>query len=87
MKQHCEREGLNAKYKALVNDTAEAIWIQSILTELGGQKQPPVLWYDNLGATYLTANSVFHDRTKHIETDFQNFQEKVASSNLDVRFI
>jgi hypothetical protein len=40
-----------------------------------------------LGATYLTANPVFHARTKHIEIDFHFEREKVALGALEVRFV
>jgi histone deacetylase 1/2 len=67
---------------------AEAIWIESLLKELGVlQQRTPIIWCDNLGATYLTANPVFHARTKHIEIDFHFVRERVAAGELDVRFI
>lgn len=82
------RSSTEAEYKALANGTAEATWLQSFLRELRvSQPRAPVLWCDNLGATYLTANPVFHARTKHIEVDFHFVREKVAMKALEVRFI
>lgn len=62
--------------------------MQSLLKELGVCRlRPPVLWCDNLGATYLTGNPVFHARSKHTEVDFYFVRERVAMDALDVRFI
>lgn len=67
------RSSTEAEYKSLANATAEIIWVQTLLRELGVAHSPVArLWCDNIGATYLSANPVFHARTKHI---------------LDIRFI
>jgi hypothetical protein len=59
-----------------------------LIRELGvSLKERPCLWCDNLGATYLSANPVFHDRTKHIEIDYHFVRERVAGKLLDIKFI
>jgi histone deacetylase 1/2 len=64
------------------------IWVEALLTELGVKlKEKPSLWCDNLGATYLSANPVFHARTKHIEIDFYFVRERVANNHLAIQFV
>jgi hypothetical protein len=66
--------------------TAEIIWIQVLLHELGIPPfHPPNLWCDNIGATYLAANPIFHRQSKHIEVDYHFVREHVASHQLDIR--
>jgi hypothetical protein len=62
---------MEVEYKSLAIATAEIIWLQALLHELGvSQPRAGSLWCDNLGATYLTANPMFHARTKHVEVDY-----------------
>jgi histone deacetylase 1/2 len=82
------RSSTEAEYKSLANATAEIMWVESILNELGVEHpQTACLWCDNLGATYLSANPIFHARMKHIEIDFHFVRERVARKLLEIRFI
>jgi histone deacetylase 1/2 len=81
------RSSTESEYKAVANATAELIWVQSLLRELRiSQPRPPVLWCDNIGAIYLSANPVFHARTKHIEVNYHFVKEHVAEKLLHTKF-
>jgi hypothetical protein len=57
-----------------------------LLKELGIHSPPCAqLWCDNIGATYLASNPVFHARMKHIEIDLHFVPERVARKLLEVR--
>ena len=72
----------------MANATTETMWVQGLLKELGIQAPKAArLWCDNLGATYLSANPVFHARTKHIEVDFHFVRERVAQDLLQIRLV
>jgi hypothetical protein len=82
------RSSTESEYKALANASAELTWIQTLLGDLGVQSsRSPVLYCDNIGATYLTSNPIYHVRTKHIEIDSHFVWDMVASEALNVQFI
>ncbi|XP_031116906.1 uncharacterized protein LOC116020577 [Ipomoea triloba] len=82
------RSSTEAEYKGLADVYAEVTWIVSLLVELGFHSgKPATLWCDNLGATYLAANPVFHARTKHVEIDYHFVRDKVATGDLIVNFV
>jgi hypothetical protein len=45
------------------------------------------LWCNNIGAKYLSANHVFHARTKHIEVDYHFIRERVSRKLIEIDFV
>jgi hypothetical protein len=82
------RSSTEAEYKALADGTAEILWIRALLSDLHFSSDPmTILWCDNLGATYLSVNPIFHARTKHVEVDYHFVRDRVAKKEIVVRFI
>ncbi|XP_019171982.1 PREDICTED: uncharacterized protein LOC109167422 [Ipomoea nil] len=82
------RSSTEAEYKGLDDVSAEVTWLVSLLHEIViSLASPPRLCCDNLGATYLCANPVFHACTKHIEIEYHFVHDEVAKKELEVQFI
>jgi hypothetical protein len=82
------RSSIESEYMALANATIELIWIQVLLRELGiSQTRPPSLRCDNIGATYLSTNPIFHRRMKHVKVDYHFIHEQVTTGQLEVCII
>lgn len=78
------RSTAEAEYRSMAHATAELLWVQSLLTELGIQFAKPTLYCDNLSAVALSHNPVLHARTKHMELDIHFVREKVVSQAMSV---
>ncbi|XP_019085503.1 PREDICTED: uncharacterized protein LOC109126424 [Camelina sativa] len=76
------RSSTEAEYRAVANTSSELLWVNSLLSELGlKQTSAPTIYYDNVGATYLCANPVFHSRMKHIAIDYHFIREKFKQAS------
>lgn len=57
-------------YRATSVAVKEIIWLRRILEDLQyKQAQATILWCDNQSVIKMVKNSIFHERTKHIEID------------------
>ncbi|CAK9816498.1 Retrovirus-related Pol polyprotein from transposon TNT 1-94 [Anthophora quadrimaculata] len=57
-----------AEYMALAEAAKEAVFLRAFLVELGFQQLAGVnIYNDNIGASRIADNPVFHNRTKHID--------------------
>jgi hypothetical protein len=69
-----------AEYRALASATRELQWLCFLLHDL--QQSPsrlPVLYCDNQSALHISANPVFHERTKHLDIDCHLVREKLQA--------
>lgn len=69
----------------LTHACAETTWLSYLLYE--PLVFPTLLHCDNLSATYMAANLVFHARTRHIELDYHFVCERVALRSHCVVFV
>lgn len=82
------RSSTEAEYRSVANTVSEIRWVTSLLTELGiSLPSMPVTYCDNIGATYLCANPVFHSRMKHVGLDYHFVRNQVQSKSLRVAHI
>ena len=64
------RSSTEAEYRAMATTTCEIVWFRWLLADLGVTLHHPTpLYCDNQSSIQIARNSVFHERTKHIEID------------------
>ncbi|KAM0970849.1 hypothetical protein ACFX13_019124 [Malus domestica] len=80
-KQHViARSSAEAKYRAMTATACELIWLKRLLLDLGFPITTPMsLMCDNQAAMHITANPVFHERTKHIEVECHFIRAQVQT--------
>jgi hypothetical protein len=79
------RSSAEAEYWVVSSAVAEAIWMCQLLLELHSPLRRATLVYcDNISVIYMSANSVQHQRTKHIKIDLHFVWEHVAIGDVRV---
>jgi hypothetical protein len=72
-----------AEYMAACSATKEAIWLRSLLKDLGfPQKEPTTIFEDNKGCIDIAHSTKHHDRVKHIDIQYHFIREKIESKEI-----
>ncbi|KAE8710243.1 Adenylate kinase 4 [Hibiscus syriacus] len=72
----------------IADTVAEVVWIKSLLADMGeAVDTAPVVWSDNTSVVAMSANLVFHARSKHIELDIHFVREKVECEAVRVNYV
>ena len=81
-----------AEYVGLCNAAKEAVWLRTLMKDLGraeyaGGSQATRLYGDNQGALKLVANPEFHARSKHIDIQYHYVRELAEQGTIAVEYI
>ena len=77
-----------AEYRAMASTTKEIVWLRWLLADMGVSLSHPTLMYcDNKSAIQIAHNSVFHERTKHIEIDCHLTRHHLKHGTITLPFV
>lgn len=77
-----------AEFRAMSQGTKEMIWLSRLLDDFMVPFTPPAYLYcDNTAALHIANNSVFHERTKHVELDCYKTREAIESGFLKTMYV
>eukprot|EP00253_Pinus_taeda_P003624 PITA_03624 len=72
-----------AQYVVATAAACQVVWMRRMLRSLGReQEKETMIFCDNNSAIALSKNSVFHKRTKHIDTRFHYIRELVSNGEI-----
>ena len=85
--QVVSRSSTEAEYRAMASTTSEIVWLRWLLADLGVCLSSPTPMYcDNKSAIQIAHNTVFHERTKHIEIDCHFTRHHVQHGTISLPF-
>ena len=72
----------------MTQSVCEIIWLHQLLMEISIKTVVLAkLWCDNHVALHIASNSVFHERTKHIEIDCHFVREKIQLGLISTGYV
>ena len=82
------RSSTESEYRAMAIATCEIVWLRWLLADMGVHiSQPTPLYCDNESAIMIAKNSVFHERTKHIEIDCHFTRHHLQKGTISLPYV
>ena len=77
-----------AEYQAMAAAAQEAIYLRSLLEDLGIPTKKPIdIGEDNQSCIKMCHNPVMHKRSKHIDTKFHFIRERVENKEIKIHYV
>lgn len=77
-----------AEYRAIAAALRELKWMKRLLGDMGvAHDEPMELFCDSKSALHIASNPVFHERTKHIESDCHSVRDAVQEHLIVTRHV
>ncbi|XP_071699438.1 uncharacterized mitochondrial protein AtMg00810-like [Rutidosis leptorrhynchoides] len=74
------RSSAEAEFRAMAVATCEIIWIMNLLSDFNIKVDLRVeLFCDNSSAIQISANPMFHEKTRHFDIDLHYLREKIST--------
>ncbi|XP_055826264.1 secreted RxLR effector protein 161-like [Solanum dulcamara] len=82
------RSSAEAEYRSMASGVSEILWLVDLCKELKVKVQLPVtLHNDSKLAIQITANPIFHERTKHIEIVLRFIKDKIHDGIIKTKYV
>ena len=77
-----------AEYVVACSASCEAVWLRKLLFDLFNIQLDAICIYcDNQGCVKLAENSVFHDKSKHVEIKYHYIQDMVQRGEVNLLYV
>jgi len=78
----------DVEYRAMTFTTKEIVWLRWLLADIGVSfSHPTPMYCDNQSSIQIAHNSVFHERTKHIEIDCHLTRHHLKHGTIALPFV